>query len=50
VVALNAALALEVAGKISTEDHPRGIELARDILASGAAWSKLEQLAAFLQK
>jgi anthranilate phosphoribosyltransferase len=49
VVALNAALALEVGGLIPLEDHSEGISLARDILYSGAGWSKLEQLVQFLK-
>jgi anthranilate phosphoribosyltransferase len=48
VVALNAALALQVGGIIPLEAHERGIELAKDILNSGAAWSKLESLVKFL--
>jgi anthranilate phosphoribosyltransferase len=55
VVALNAALALEVAEKFNeTPDfHNRctqGIALAKDILQSGEAWGKLEQLAEFLRE
>lgn len=49
VVALNASLALQVGGRIQMEDHTGGIALAKDILQSGAAWSKLEQLVQFLQ-
>ncbi|WP_416666423.1 anthranilate phosphoribosyltransferase [Egbenema bharatensis] len=56
VVALNAALALKVgqATEASTDADPiasyrQGITLAREILASGAAWTKLEQLVAFLK-
>ncbi len=49
VVALNAGLALEVGGVIPLLDHAAGISLARDILQSGTAWSKLEQLVQFLQ-
>lgn len=48
VVALNAALALQVGGAIPLEDHKAGIELARDVMNSGAAWSKLQQLVQFL--
>lgn len=50
VVALNAALALKVGGAIpviSADDvtiYTQGISLAKDILRSGAAWTKLEQL------
>jgi anthranilate phosphoribosyltransferase len=49
VVALNTSLALQVAGVVALEDHQAGIERAKDILKSGAAWSKLEQLIQFLQ-
>ncbi|MBI4784628.1 MAG: anthranilate phosphoribosyltransferase [Oscillatoriophycideae cyanobacterium NC_groundwater_1537_Pr4_S-0.65um_50_18] len=56
VVALNAALALKVGGVIAAEPgedaialYRRGIILAKDILASGAAWDKLQQLITFLQ-
>lgn len=48
VVALNASLALQVGGVISLEDHVTGIEIAKDVMCSGAAWSKLEQLIQFL--
>ncbi|MFH7026782.1 MAG: anthranilate phosphoribosyltransferase [Heteroscytonema crispum UTEX LB 1556] len=54
VVALNAALALQV-GEVFNEalDIPqaciKGIVLAKEILQSGAAWTKLEQLAEFLR-
>lgn len=48
VVALNAALALQVGGVVPLEDHGKGIELAREILQSGAGWSKLEELVKFL--
>ncbi|MEH2441377.1 anthranilate phosphoribosyltransferase [Nostoc sp.] len=47
-VALNASLALQVAGTIALLDHAQGIKIARDILQSGAAWTKLEQLVEFL--
>ena len=49
VVALNAALAFEVAGIVPIGDRTQGISKAKDILQSGAAWSKLEQLVAFLK-
>ncbi|MGL5082492.1 MAG: anthranilate phosphoribosyltransferase [Microcoleaceae cyanobacterium] len=48
-VALNAALALEVGNAVPLEDHLAGLKLAQDILNSGAAWSKLEQLVDFLK-
>jgi anthranilate phosphoribosyltransferase len=47
VVALNTALALSVAGKF--EDLSQGVTLAQEVLASGAAWEKLEALVAFLR-
>jgi len=47
-VALNASLALQVAGTIALLDHAQGIKIAKDILQSGAAWTKLEQLVEFL--
>lgn len=56
VVALNAALALKVGGAIPAdataepiELYRKGVALAQEILASGAAWQKLEQLVAFLK-
>ncbi len=52
VVALNAALALKVGEKIDApcfEDAMQtGVQLARDILSSGAAWQKVEELVSFL--
>ncbi|HZG40626.1 MAG TPA: anthranilate phosphoribosyltransferase [Nodosilinea sp.] len=52
VVALNAALALKVGEKASGESLEasitEGISLAKEILASGAAWEKLQALVAFL--
>lgn len=54
VVALNTALALQVSEAIDGETDVlagcvKGIALAKEILQSGAAWTKLEQLAAFLR-
>lgn len=46
VVALNAALALVVGEAVA--DYPAGLALAREVIASGAGWDKLEQLAKFL--
>jgi len=46
-VAVNAALALVVGERAETPAE--GLAIARDVLASGAAWGKLEQLAAFLR-
>jgi len=48
-VALNASLALQVAGAIPLLEHAQGIKAARDILDSGAPWVKLEQLVQFLR-
>ncbi|HBE19041.1 MAG TPA: anthranilate phosphoribosyltransferase [Cyanobacteria bacterium UBA11149] len=49
VVALNASLALQVGGVIPLEDHGSGMARAREVMASGAAWAKLEQLVEFLR-
>ncbi len=49
VVALNASLALQVGQLVTFEAHELGIEKARLILQSGAAWEKLEKLVNFLQ-
>ena len=48
-VALNASLALQVGEGVPFGDHLQGIEKAREIIASGAAWSKLEELVRFLK-
>jgi anthranilate phosphoribosyltransferase len=47
-VILNASLALQVANIIPWEDHQKGAETAKDILNSGAAWTKLSNLIEFL--
>ncbi|MGF1672069.1 MAG: anthranilate phosphoribosyltransferase [Rivularia sp. (in: cyanobacteria)] len=53
VVALNTALALYVGEAIDGEDIlercTKGVVIAKDVLKSGAAWNKLEQLAEFLR-
>jgi anthranilate phosphoribosyltransferase len=49
VVALNASLALQVAGAIPLLDHTQGVSVAKEILKSGSSWEKLEQLVQFLQ-
>ncbi|WP_036477510.1 anthranilate phosphoribosyltransferase [Myxosarcina sp. GI1] len=53
VVALNAALALFVGEAIgeepSLDNFARGFALAREVLQSGEAWRKLEELAQFLR-
>ncbi len=48
VVALNASLALQIAQVIPLMEHQKGIEMAQDILKSGAAWQKLAELVSFL--
>ena len=48
VVALNSSLALQVAGVVPMGAMAEGIERSRQILESGAAWSKLEELVKFL--
>lgn len=48
IVALNAALALQVAGVVSWLNHTQGVTLAKEILQSGSPWTKLEQLVKFL--
>jgi anthranilate phosphoribosyltransferase len=52
-VAVNTALALNVGQVITQTDDPiadyrRGVMLAQEILASGAAWQKVEELIRFL--
>ena len=54
IVVLNAALALYVGEVVPEEDNyldtfARTVVLARDIVGSGLAWQKLEQLARFLK-
>ncbi len=50
VVALNAALALYVSGQLDSASDPylAGVQQAQEILSSGAAWDKLQQLVQFL--
>ena len=48
-VALNASLALQVAGKVPLGAHKEGVILAREILNSGQPWRKLEELVKFLE-
>ena len=48
IVALNAALALQVAGVVPWLNHTQGVTLAKEILQSGSPWTKLEQLVKFL--
>ena len=53
VVALNAALALTVGQAVQGDDplatYAQGVAKARDILQSGAAWDKLQELATFFK-
>lgn len=49
VVALNAALALQVGDAVPLGNYAQGVAIAREILHDGAAWLKLEQLVQFLQ-
>lgn len=49
VVALNAALALQVGAATNPGNYTQGITIAKQILQTGAAWSKLEQLVTFMQ-
>lgn len=46
-VALNAALALRVGQAV--ESYQQGVDRAREVIASGAAWDKLNQLVEFLK-
>lgn len=48
VVALNASLALQVAGVVPLNAYEQGIKQATEIINSGAAWEKLEALVNFL--
>jgi anthranilate phosphoribosyltransferase len=48
VVALNTSLALQVGGMVPLGDHQQGLSIAKQVLASGAAWDKLTELVKFL--
>ena len=48
-VALNASLALQVGEKIPFGEHLQGVTTAKEIISSGVAWSKVEELVKFLQ-
>ncbi|HLO48680.1 MAG TPA: anthranilate phosphoribosyltransferase [Kamptonema sp.] len=48
-VALNASLAFQVGGAVPLGAHEQGVNLASDILLSGEAWLKLEELIRFLR-
>ena len=47
-VTLNASLALQVGKLIPFGEHLQGLKKAKEILASGAGWAKLEELVRFL--
>ena len=49
VVALNASLALQVGELIPFGEHLQGVTTAKEIISSGVAWSKLEELVKFLK-
>ncbi|NET01197.1 MAG: anthranilate phosphoribosyltransferase [Sphaerospermopsis sp. SIO1G2] len=48
-VALNASLALQVAGVVPWLNHTQGVTMAREILQSGSPWQKLIDLVEFLK-
>jgi anthranilate phosphoribosyltransferase len=48
VVALNASLALQVAGIVPVGAHREGIAIAQTVMSSGVAWDKLTALVEFL--
>lgn len=52
-IALNAAMALYVGEAVAGSDYmdclTQGVAIAQEVLSSGAAWTKLEQLAQFLR-
>ncbi|WP_373545478.1 anthranilate phosphoribosyltransferase [Chamaesiphon sp.] len=50
VVALNAALALQVGGIVPIGEHQKSIAIAQTVLRSGVAWDKLLELVEFLGK
>jgi anthranilate phosphoribosyltransferase len=49
-VALNANLAFQVGGLVPLGNHRSGVELAQQVLASGAPWQKLQELVKFLRE
>jgi anthranilate phosphoribosyltransferase len=49
IVAINASLALQVAGVIPWLNHAQGVTLAKEILQSGSPWTKLAHLIEFLK-
>ena len=48
-VALNTSLALQVGELVPFGDHYQGVTIAKEIINSGNAWSKLEELVSFLR-
>lgn len=48
-VAINASMALQVGEIVAFGDHLQGVNMAQDIINSGVAWTKLEELVAFLK-
>ncbi|MEM8676902.1 MAG: anthranilate phosphoribosyltransferase [Cyanobacteria bacterium P01_G01_bin.67] len=48
-VALNTSLALQVGEVIPLGEHLSGVMMAQEVISSGVAWSKLEELVKFLQ-
>lgn len=48
-VALNASLALQVGELVPFGDYLQGVTIAQEIISSGAAWFKLEELVNFLK-
>lgn len=48
-VALNTSLALQVGQLIPFGDHQQGVTTAKEIISSGVAWTKLEELVNFLK-
>ena len=48
-VALNTSLALQIGEIVPFGDHLQGVTIAKEIISSGVAWSKLEELVKFLQ-
>jgi anthranilate phosphoribosyltransferase len=48
IVALNASLALQVAGAVPWLNHAQGVTVAKEILQSGSPWTKLAHLVEFL--
>jgi anthranilate phosphoribosyltransferase len=48
-VALNASLALQVGEIVPFGEHLQGVKTAQEIISSGNAWSKLEELVSFLK-